>query len=90
MPIGTGNTKVPPMSVTNVGASHHPTTPPPLSGPSGERQAVKSAALNHNENSGVNKVASGATGNATRDANRLPPPQAATTPGTGQKVDMIA
>ena len=87
MPVGTGNTKVPLMSVTNVGASPYPTTQPPLSGPSVERQAVKPAALSSGENSGIDKAA---TGDAETAVNGLPPRQAATTPGTGQKVDIIA
>jgi len=64
------------MSVTTVGASPFPAAQPALLGQSGERPAGKSNAV------GAGNNAAGAI---------LPPAaQAATTPGTGQKVNIIA
>jgi len=78
MAVGAGNTKVPHMSVTTVGASPFPAAQPALVGQSGERSAGKSNAAG----AGNNGVGA--------DAPLPPAAQAATTPGTGQKVNIIA
>jgi hypothetical protein len=103
MQAGTGNAEVPHMSVTNVGASLFPTTPPPRSGQSGEGQASRSNVQNSNSNAATNEATttnvtrnavSGVTTDnntdAVRNDNPLPPTQGATAPGTGQKVNIIA
>jgi len=88
------------MSVTNVGASPYPAAQPPLPG----QPAAKPGASNSDSNTAGNAAsgvsasatgsdASGAARNAAdrdADAHQLPPVQAATTPGTGQKVNIIA
>ena len=81
------------MSVTNVGALPHPATPSPLLGQLGDRPAGKPDALTSNSSNATANATTGGTervGNRDVDANPLPPAQAATTPGTGQKVNIIA
>ena len=93
------------MSVTGIGASPYPTTHAVWSSQQGDGQAdmpndqsstavdnAAGSATNDNVTSnGAGGVAGNGTANATsNDANPLPPVQAATTPGTGQKVNIIA
>lgn len=92
------------MSVTTIGAVPYPATPPPRLAPPGEGQASKSNTQNSYGNTAVGSAAKEATGNdvtshgadnapnpgAETEANPLPPPQAATAPGTAQKVNVIA
>jgi hypothetical protein len=87
------------MSVTNVGASPPP-APPPLLG----QRVGKPNPLNTDDNNAVGHATNSLTSKATGEdvvghgahsatavgTNPLPPTQAATTPGTGQKVNIIA
>jgi hypothetical protein len=85
MPTGTGNTKVPHMSVTSAGASPYPAALPSWSGQSGDGQVSKTNGQN------ANNGANDATGNGATTNNTNPlPVQAATSPGTAQKVNVIA
>jgi hypothetical protein len=83
------------MSVTNVRASPFPTTPPPpTKSNTHDDNAVNNAPSGitngaTNDNVTRNAVNGVTTGNATNVANP-PPTQAAITPGTRQKVDIIA
>jgi hypothetical protein len=76
MAFGAGNTKVAHMSVSTAGASRFPAAQPALVGQPAERPSGKSNAAG--------------AGNGDAGANLLPAAQAATTPGTGQKVNIIA
>jgi len=109
MRVGTGNTKVVQMSMTTVGASTYPMTPPPRPSPTGDGQAGNSGAQSSSTSAAVTSAAGGTRGSdvisfggdgsnsggatsrdASGDADRLPPPQAATARGTGQRVNIIA
>jgi len=81
------------MSVTNVGALPHSATQSPLLYQPGDRSASKPNALTSSSNNAADDATTGGTergGNRDADANPLPPAQAVTTPGTGQKVNIIA
>jgi hypothetical protein len=107
MSVGTGNDKVPCMSVSSIGTSPFPATLPPLPGQTGQatkpngqnanggantaaNSASNTATANGVTNGGTTGVTSNAANTANNGANPLPPVQAATSPGTGQKVNVIA
>jgi hypothetical protein len=77
------------MSVSSVGASAYPAAQPSWSGQSGDGQVsgLNDRHLNNAANSAASDAANSAADSA---ANPLPPVQAATSPGTGQKVNVIA
>jgi hypothetical protein len=87
------------MAVTNVGAFPLSTTPPPrpvqehaintqnTNGNNAPNGATNGAVNNNVTHNAVNGAT---TGNTTNAAPNPPPPQAATTPGTRQKVNIIA
>ena len=94
MAVRRGNRQVAHMAVTNVGALPFLNTLPP-------RQAANVQNANNGPTGAVNNIVTRSAFNGAAPGNTTntiqtnvninpPPPQAATTPGTGQKVNIIA